>query len=150
MLTSLGVDDRHLYGSPADKLEPLDIFGGKSARHAMQTLGCEWGRDCIDTNFWVRAWEAVLDAECDTDHVIVADDVRFETEAEAIEKRGGLLLCVVRDRDDFNRIPRHASEDFAALPYNHVIVNAGSLFGLERALECRIENARPTWRAAAE
>lgn len=148
MLASLGVDDRHLYGSPEEKLQPLDVLGGKSARHALQTLGTEWGRNCMDTNFWVRAWAHVLETESDPGDVIVADDVRFQTEADAIEKRGGLLLCIVRANSDFQRVPRHASEDFAALgPFNDIIVNDASLFGLERRLDCIIDAARPTVRA---
>lgn len=149
MLASLGVPDRNLYGTPAEKLEPLDVLGGKSARHALQTLGTEWGRDCMDADFWVRAWEHALETECDRDDVIVADDVRFHTESEAIEKRGGLLICIVRGNDDFMRIPRHASEDFAALaPFTDIVVNDSSLFALERRLDRTIDAVSPRWRVS--
>jgi hypothetical protein len=144
MLSALGVADRHLYGSPEEKAHPLKELGGRSARYAMQTLGCEWGREQMDPNFWVRAWEHALDTEADRGDIIVADDVRFNTEAEAIEKRGGLLLCIVRSQKDFERTPRHASEDFAALgPFNDIIVNASSEFALQCRLEIIIETARP-------
>lgn len=149
MLASLGVPDRNLYGSLDDKMQPLDMLGGKSARYALQTLGTEWGRELMDSNFWVRAWEHTLEAEADTDDIIVADDVRFHTEAEAIEKRGGLLICIVKSMGDFNRVPKHASEDFAALPYHYRLVNDASLFGLERHLEVVIDAFRPVPRRAA-
>lgn len=118
MLEAVGVGWKHLYGTPAEKLEPLAIFGGKSARHAMQTLGTEWGRECIDRNFWVRAWGATLPAG----HVI-ADDVRFETEVAAVRERGGIVIKIVRDIADLKREPKHSSEDFAKLTHDVLIVN---------------------------
>lgn len=147
MLGALGIADRHLYGSPEEKAHPLKELGGRSARYAMQTLGSEWGRDLMDPYFWVRAWEHTLDSEVDRGDIIVADDVRVNTESEAIEKRGGLLLCIVRSQKDFERIPRHVSEDFAALgPFNDIIVNDASEFALQRRLEIVIETARPVPR----
>lgn len=146
MLASLGVDDRHLYGTPADKEQPLDLLCGRSARSALQTLGTEWGRNLIGDDLWLRAWLHAVETESDPGDVIVADDVRFANEAETIIERGGLVLCVVRSVADFDRIPKHASEDFAALPFHHVIVNAGSLYGFERALEYRVECAWPGTR----
>lgn len=144
MLASLGVDDRHLYGSPEDKTRPLDLLCGRSARYALQQLGTEWGRNLIGEDLWLNAWQHALETECDTDDVVVADDIRFANEVNAIEDRGGLLICIVRGQSDFERIPRHASEDFAALgPFNAIIVNAGSLFALERRLELIIDAARP-------
>jgi len=144
MLASLGVDDRHLYGAPADKEQPLDLLCGRSARTALQRLGTEWGRNLIGEDLWLRAWAHALDGECDADDIVIADDVRFTNEAEAIEARGGLLLCIVRSREDFNRVPRHASEDFAALaPFNEIIVNDGSLFNFERRLVIAIDRAMP-------
>lgn len=147
MLASLGVPDRNLYGSPEDKLEPLDILGGRCVRYAAQRLGTEWGRDMMDKNFWVRAWEHVLEDECDADDMIVSDDVRFTSEKDAIERRGGVLICVVRSFEDFKRVPKHTSEDFAALaPYADILVNDSTPFALERALEVVIDAARPSGR----
>lgn len=143
MLASLGVDDKHLYGSPEEKTRPLDLLCGRSARTALQYLGTEWGRNLIGDDIWLRAWEHALDVESDPGDIIVADDVRFSNEAEAIEKRGGLLLCIVRSQSDFERIPRHASEDFAALgPFNDIIVNASSEFALQRRLEIIVSTHR--------
>lgn len=119
MLEALGVDKKHLYGTPAEKGEPLAIFGGKTAREAMQTLGTEWGRAHIGEDFWVRAWRASLPAS----RVVISDDVRFGNETRAIHKEGGWVLCIVKSLDDFKRTPRHASEAFQALTEDAVIVN---------------------------
>src|SRR6266496_1168986 len=32
---------------------PLGVLAGRTPRHAMQTLGTEWGRQCIRDTFWV-------------------------------------------------------------------------------------------------
>lgn len=130
MIEALGVDPKHLYGTPADKAAPLAIFGGKSARHAMQTLGTEWGRVCIGDGFWGDAWEV----EADKYSRVVADDVRFPNEAERMRRRGGIVICIVRGAADATRKPRHASEDFLAVPFDHVVVNDGTVEQLADAL----------------
>lgn len=131
MIAALGVDPRHLYGSLEDKAAPLGIFGGKSARHAMQTLGTEWGRNHIGQGFWVAAWmEAVKGIA-----YVAADDVRFPNEADAIRAMGGMIVCVVRSQDQFNRAPRHASENFAAINPDNIIVNDGSIDDLAAKLD---------------
>lgn len=119
MIEALGVDRKHLYGTPAEKAEPLPLFGGLTARHAMQTLGTEWGRRCIDGDFWVRTWFATMPFAT----VVIADDVRFENEARAILNEGGRVIQVIRDLDDLNRTPKHASEDFARVPFSVRVVN---------------------------
>lgn len=122
MLLAMGVPKRNLYGSTADKAEPLDILRGKSAREAMQLLGTEWGRQMISNDLWLNAWRSSLGEE---PHVI-ADDVRFSGEAQAIHDLGGVLICIVRSMDDFNRIPRHASEAFGSLQYDALVINDGT------------------------
>lgn len=130
MIAALGVDPRHLYGTPADKAEPLAIFGGQTARHAMQTLGTEWGRACIGPNFWVNAWLATAPKSC----TAVADDVRFENEARAIMHRGGVVIRVIRSLADLEREPKHASEDFRAVPFTVQVINDKCPTELQRAL----------------
>lgn len=118
MIEALGVDRKHLYGKPEEKAASLYLFGGRSARDAMQTLGTEWGRVCVDPEIWVRAWLASLPTA-----PAIADDLRFQNEADAIKSRGGRIICVVRSMRDFERVPRHASENFAAVPYDCVVLN---------------------------
>lgn len=118
MIEALGVAPRHMYGTPYDKAESLAIFGGRSAREAMQTLGTEWGRAQFGPDFWVRSWLATLPAGG-----AVADDCRFASEVDAIRSRGGVVIQIVRSLDDVSRVPRHASEDFASLAYDVRVVN---------------------------
>lgn len=139
MLLTLGVPHRNLYGNDADKCEQLHMLGGKTARWAAQTLGTQWGRMCMDGDFWVRAWaNRLADIWADRarrgmmqPEMIVADDCRFQNEVDEIRRRGGMVITIVRGRADFDRIPKHASEDFAALRPDVVIVNDGGLAELE-------------------
>lgn len=133
MIASLGVAEKHIYGTPADKAAPLALFGGKSARWAMQTLGTEWGRECIGQGFWGDVWESSARTGC-----VVADDVRFANEAERVKRLGGIVVCVVRNADDFNREPQHASEDFASVPFDVLVVNDGSIERLASRLEAAV------------
>jgi len=100
MLASLLVDCGYV---PAD-IEQMLSTGkelmiapmNKSPRHLLQTLGTEWGRNCIDDDLWVLiAKQNSLSADSD---YIVFDDVRFENEAAMIRDMGGLIIHI--DRGD--------------------------------------------------
>jgi hypothetical protein len=136
MLRAIGVPEVCLTGSPEQKESPLDIFGGKSARHAMQTLGTEWGRNCITPDFWTRAW---LATHCPYWTGVLADDVRFPQEVDAIKKLGGRVICIVRSWADFDRVPKHPSEDFAKLPFDQVVWNDGTIETLRKRLLAALE-----------
>lgn len=73
---------RMLYGDL--KEVPARELGGRTPRHAMQTLGTEWGRKFIAPSLWVDAWRDVAQRySC-----VVVDDVRFPDEAAAITAMG--------------------------------------------------------------
>lgn len=80
---------------------PSPAFGGHTPRHAMQSLGTEWGR-ALSPTFWVDAWRAAVDradleSSADlTDVTVVADDVRFPEEVAAIRALGGVVIRVIR------------------------------------------------------
>lgn len=74
------------------KESPCHFLNGKTPRHAMQTLGTEWGRDCISEDFWVDRWK---DAATQFENV-VADDLRFDNEAQAIKDLGGIIIHIKR------------------------------------------------------
>lgn len=76
-----------------NKEVPLDVLGGRTPRHAMQTLGTEWGRTCMGGNFWVEmARSAVL--RLPRGSRILMDDVRFENEADMIRSLGGRIIMI--------------------------------------------------------
>lgn len=118
MLEAAGVPPANLYGGPADKAQALYVLGGASARTAMQSLGTEWGR-ALHPDIWVRMWEASVSSETGA----IADDVRFQNEAASIRGAGGCIIQIVRSLADLERVPHHASEDFASIPFNFRVVN---------------------------
>jgi hypothetical protein len=87
----------HLYGELKDAVDPVY---GISPRHALQSLGTEWGqyklseydsfKDVTRRCLWVNAILARA-----TGDVVIAD-VRFPHEADAIRARGGVIIMVRR------------------------------------------------------
>ena len=109
MLLSLGLTSEQIDGP--DKHKACELLDYSTPRHAMQTLGAEWGRGMISPNLWVNACMQQIDNTAST-RVHVIDDVRFANEADAIHKRGGVVIEVVQPGVLYN--PEHASE--AGLP----------------------------------
>lgn len=122
MLSALGVDREVLDGPREMKEVPLECLGGITARHAMQTLGTEWGRQCMRPDFWIHQWSRGV-AHFNR---VVADDVRFQNEADAIRALGGTVYRIDR-RGSGDRInPEHASEAIHLIPVDGVIQNDGT------------------------
>lgn len=129
MLHALGLDERHTDGDL--KEVPSVLLGGKTPRHAMQTLGTEWGRDLIASDLWTRAWHASLDPE----DLIVVDDLRFANEANLVRELGGYIVRVDRPALDCGETSRaHASENGDLGPADYILDNSGALSCLERGM----------------
>jgi hypothetical protein len=125
MLQAMGLNPDETDG--ALKEAPCALLGGKTPRHAMQTLGTEWGRMLIDPDLWVRSWAARLPEDGD----VVADDVRFRNEAEAIRDLGGRVIMIVRP--GLVSAGTHVSEKMMFEP-DETIVNDGDRAALRRRL----------------
>lgn len=87
------------------KETPTDFLGGNTPRHAMQSLGVAFGRECMGDNFWVD----ILDKKIQALDKVVVTDVRFENELELIRKHGGLSLRIERKTAD-EVVDGHSSE----------------------------------------
>lgn len=111
MLRTLGVPEECLTGSLADKERPLDLLCGRTARHAMQSLGTEWGRECIHPELWLRAWRHAAEQTTSTGgcpSLIVVDDLRFNNEAAYLRGLGAIIVRLFRDGIHYEQ--GHASE----------------------------------------
>jgi len=99
-------------------------------RHILQTLGTEWGRDCIHPEVWLQCWEHVAQRHLENGFNVVCDDIRFPNEAALIRRLGGELWCVTRPA--IERGTEHSSE--GSLDDYHFfdrrILNDGSLLNL--------------------
>lgn len=160
MLAEIGVPDAHLYGTPEQKAQPLELLAGHSARYAMQTLGTEWGRECMGPDFWATIWRAkvqkIVASYDGRKHpiVVVADDVRFGSEVSAIRDYGGTVLCVVSDpvshkrelrkqRAWFGSLQRRAYSALGLKP--HASTQYASL-----QYDAELLNIRPRWQVGAD
>ncbi|QOD13511.1 hypothetical protein IEE84_04320 [Psychrobacter sp. 28M-43] len=80
MLNVIGVDT-------GDNFKDLPVNQyGVSTRHMLQTLGTEWGRNLIDSDFWVDVFANMNAHQC-----VIVPDVRFENEADLIREFGFLI-----------------------------------------------------------
>ena len=111
-----GLSDEQVDGSL--KEEPTDLLGGQTPRHAMQTLGSEWGRRMIHSDIWVMAWRNTRPAGA-----IVCDDLRFPNEFEALKGMGGQVIRI--NRPGHSHTGAHDSEAHV-LPHDDEILNEGS------------------------
>lgn len=132
MMLALGVPYKNLYGTQAEKEEPLDVLCGRSARYAMQKLGTEWGRNMIGDDIWVNAWKArvLKTPEC----TVVADDLRFPNEVKAVKDLDGISVILTRNAAQW--VPddsHHPSQKFYELDAD-LAVTAPDLRALRQAI----------------
>ena len=78
------------------KETPAATLAGRTPRHAMRCLGTEWGRDCMAPDIWVNAAMMRAGDEIEAGRRVVFDDMRFENEAAAIKRAGGMLVRITR------------------------------------------------------
>ena len=104
-------------------------------RALLQRTGTEAGRTVLGQDVWVNA---LLDQHADAPALVVTD-CRFPNEADAIRKRGGILIRVNRPgvgpaKDKYGRahISETALDDY---DFDHVLMNDGSVVDLHDRLE---------------
>lgn len=125
---NVGVDDPYVTDEMLEghlKEQPTRFLAGISPRHAMQTLGTEWGRNAMASDFWIKALKARVEPLLARGVDVVVDDVRFENEAAAIRSLKGTVVRV--DRPGPTKITtNHVSESLAFLP-DLVVLNDDTL-----------------------
>lgn len=109
-----------------DRETPIDWLG-KSPRQLLQTLGTEWGRDCIHPDLWLLLAERrIQEAKATGWYGAVITDVRFHNEADMILRNGGELWHILRD--DATTVNEHVSESCDWSGYTRRIIdNNGTL-----------------------
>jgi len=75
-----------------------------TVRYLMQTLGTEWGRELLGRDVWVDLWRHSVSDKL----LVIADDMRFPNEFEAVHALGGETWCVMRSGAE--RKTAHTSE----------------------------------------
>lgn len=127
MLRVLGLSNEEIEGSLKEM--PCALLGGASPRHAMQTLGTEWGRNLVDGNIWLTAWLRNYE-QLKPKHVICTD-VRFDNEAEMFQKQGGIIVEIIRSgllRNDGHLSEKGVDPRFVSW----TISNSGTIVDLKK------------------
>jgi len=128
MLRAFGLTDAEIEGE--SKEAPCEKLGGQTPRHAMQTLGTEWGRDLITPDLWVTAWARDVSKH---DRVVV-DDLRFPNELKTALALGGRVFEIVRKGGTIN--DGHVSE--AGVGFRHGTIHNNQSIEELRAAVCRL------------
>lgn len=100
---------------------------GVSYRHMAQTLGTEWGQQCLGRDVWIRVLDKRLQAcrERQVTHFVIPD-VRFAPEADWLRAQGGVIWRI--ERPDIEPVREHVSESSTVtIQSDRVILNDGTL-----------------------
>lgn len=139
MITSLlrtaCADANHAH---ARELKERPIPGlGVSYRHLAQTLGTEWGRETISPELWTSI-AGMRMAELVSDNLgpinFVVSDIRFESEAQWLRQRGGVIWEIMRPR--VQAVRAHTSE--AGIAHAHIsqtLCNDGNIADLHQCVQ---------------
>lgn len=107
MLSALGLTLADIEGE--HKETPNPILCGKTPRHAMQTLGTEWGRQLIGPEFWTTVWKHHAQLALAAGHGVIVDDCRFDNELRVVNEMGGVAIKI--ERPGVRPVNAHVSEN---------------------------------------
>jgi hypothetical protein len=137
MMRCLGLGDHEIEGDL--KEQPHEVLCGKTPRHAMQTLGTEWGRDLIGQELWVNVAMGAAWRVLDQGGKAVIDDCRFLNEAAAVRTEGGIIVEVMRP--GVGPQSGHVSENQIPDP-DRLIINGGTVEDLALRMAQLIKGER--------
>ena len=121
-----------------NKTRPIaQLPSAPTARHLMQVIGTELGRQCISPNFWVEIWKRKIEAAFEAGRWVVCDDLRFVNEARAVLALGGECWRVTRPGCTSSpEVLAHVSEGgLEDWPFDAYINNSGTLNDLHQAID---------------
>jgi hypothetical protein len=140
---------KNWHEKPGDYIEnailketPIPFLGNHTARHLMQTLGTEWGRDAVHPDFWVNIAagkvERLLGSSFHKSDTVplkaIFDDLRYANEAALVHRYGGVVLRIERPgAEKPAAVDSHASEAQSFEP-DVILVNDGTPEDLEQKL----------------
>lgn len=112
------------------KEQKIPELCNQSARHIMQTLGTEWGRELIGQDLWTSLTEQRISRI----PYSVVTDMRFPNELSCIKNLGGVTIRITRPALDFE--DTHPSEAYIDdLAVDHEIINDSSVQDLKNRMK---------------
>ncbi len=132
--------DSQVWGPSEERNRPDPRYNGLTARHALQTLGTEWGRACY-SDVWAEL--GVRRAQACGAPLVVITDCRFVNEARVVRAAGGEVWRIVRPGAGLSGAAGlHSSETEQESPeflklVTRVVANTGSIEDL-RATVCEL------------
>lgn len=112
------------------------VYGTPTTRYLLQTLGTEWGRNAVHPEIWLAEWESKARVWSRSGVDVVADDLRFPNEVEAIWRLGGKVWRIERPGSAIPECAGHASEGrLNAIRFDRVINNDADVKELYRKVE---------------
>lgn len=111
------------------KEEPCAALNGRTMRHAMQTLGTDWGRKMIHEDLWA---DATADQVARRGGRVVVTDVRMPNEAVALRRMGAAIILI--DRDTGSEDTHESETSLDQVRTDFVIHNDGSVEDLKNAV----------------
>ena len=96
-LKSAGFDEETVFRMIDGDLKNIDSIGpGLSPRRVMQTLGTEWGRDCIAESIWTDLAVGQATTLNGAGSNVIIDDLRFPNEYDALVAKDFEIWKIVR------------------------------------------------------
>lgn len=150
LLNDIAIDDRSIERMIEGDLkeEPVDGLD-VTPRRLMQSLGGEWGRDCVRKDLWVhivrlkvQAWQLIGGGRD-----IVIDDMRYPNELDLIHELGGVPVRIVRP--GIADATGHQSEGALNDIPMDVIYNSASIQSLHEATDGLVKIVRARALATA-
>lgn len=127
-----------LYGPSGNRSKEI-LIGSHSytIRHLLQTLGTEWGRECLHENVWLDLFLVSAERYIDNGFNVIVPDVRFINEASLIKNKGGIVIYIYRDgsNDDSHQSETEMLSDIFQSLVDYSILNNGTINDLYREVD---------------
>lgn len=138
MLSALGLTEEEVNGTL--KTVPSQLLCGRTPRHAMQTLGTEWGRDNISPSLWVSLWGQEVDIALAARRSVVCDDLRFRNEFRAAQARTARVWRI--DRPGVKGSKHLSESDQDNIIPDEILNNDGTVEQLHQEIEAVLRGTK--------
>lgn len=135
LFRELGMEERHAFGTQADKAEPIEGVVGptgapRTGRQILEIIGTEGGRAVMPALWTTLALRRAAKMAAQG-FPIVFSDARFANEFDAVREAGGVVWKVVKVGGEQQETGHQSDMEWRALASDGVIIaRAGDVDGL--------------------